>query len=100
MWCEAGHEPDSFWRQTPLTFRLAMKAARARSEAKHDLQVAHAHMAAQFNAATKSKRGLKPLKHYLPKRVKARRQSPTEMLGAMKLIASRVNRQFEEKPDE
>ncbi|MGB7406791.1 MAG: hypothetical protein WA906_13970 [Pacificimonas sp.] len=76
-----------------------MKAARNRSEAKADLATAAAYQTAVFNAGTKSKRGLKPLQHYLPKRVKPKAQSPAEMLGAMKLIASRVNRQFKGNGD-
>lgn len=98
MWCEAYPDPDAFWRQTPRTFGIAMRAARKRNESQADLATATAYQAAAFNSATKSKRGLKPLAHYLPKRSKPQ-SSAGQMLHAMTLIASRVNRKFEGKPD-
>lgn len=98
MWCEAGYEPDSFWRQTPRTFQIVMKAARSRNEAQADMATVTAYQTAVFNGLTKTKRGLGPLKNYLPKRDKAKADG-AQMLGAMKLIASRVNRIFKETPD-
>lgn len=98
MWCEAYPDPDAFWAQTPRSFEITMEAARARNEAQADLATATAYQTAAFNSASKSKRGLRPLAHYLPKRKKPK-PNPAQMLGAMKVIASRVNRIFEGKTD-
>lgn len=92
MWCEAGQEPDAFWHQTPLHFQIVMAGVRERNKAKGEVNVALAWQTAAFALQGQSKSGLKPLRHYLQK--PARRMSEAEMLGNMKLIASRVNRKM------
>lgn len=93
MWCEAGFQPDSFWRQSPATFQASMNGVRKRlaSEAEADLSLAW-HVGAFTGAAQVGK--LKPLRTYLKK--PARKMDPREMLANMKLLASRVNRKFGE----
>lgn len=92
MWCEAGQEPDSFWHQTPRHFQVVMAGVRERNKAKGETRVALAWQTAAFTGLTQTKSGLKPLRHYLQR--PARRMSDAEMLGNMKLIASRVNRKM------
>lgn len=99
MWCEAGHQPDSFWHQTPRTFRLVMEAARKRAEAEQERETVQAWQTARFIAESKTKRGLKQLKQYLGRKTEPRVQSPAEMLGNMTLLAARANRAFEENDD-
>lgn len=97
MWCEAGHEPDSFWRQTPRFFALAMRAARARNKAKADLATATAYQAAAFNALTKVKSGLKPLRHYLGE---ALEQKPEDMLAVLRDIGKDTDMRIRHIPAE
>lgn len=97
MWCEAGHDPDAFWRQTPRTFRLVMEAARTRVLAEHESRISLAYHTALFNAGTKTKGGLKPLEYYLKR--KPKKQSLEQMRSNLMLIASRVNRIYKDKPD-
>lgn len=92
MWCEAGFDPDSFWRQTPLHFQIVMKAVRKRNEARSDTMLETAWLTAAFTGATQSKGGLKPLRTYQRKARPARRMSDAEMLGNMRILAQRANR--------
>lgn len=99
MWCEAGHEPDGFWRQTPRTFQLAMKAARNRNEAIAEAATAQAWQTAAFTGATQSKRGLKPLRHYIKRKAQPERQTPAQMLANMRVLAARANSIHKDKSD-
>lgn len=89
MWVQAGFEPDSFWQQTPATYQACMTGVRARLGQEAEGQIAQAYHTARFNAATKTKEGLKPLKHYL--RQAPRKMSAKEMLANMRILAQRVN---------
>ena len=95
MWVEAGFEPDSFWFQTPATFQLIMEGARKRLEASYERELSIAHATAGFTAASQSKGGLKPLRHYMKKD-----QSPKEMLGLIRSmdINAKITRVMRGKP--
>lgn len=86
MWCEAGHAPDSFWGQTPRTFAIVMKAARARNKSQYELAVTTAWHVAAFNARTKTKEGLKPLKKYIGEETE---QTPEMMLDELRAMGAK-----------
>lgn len=78
MWCRADFEPDLFWHQTPLHFRLAMRGVRQRLSAEADAHLRQAWWSGAFAGLTQSKGGLKPLEHYL-RRSEQRRRTPADL---------------------
>jgi hypothetical protein len=92
MWCEAGFQPDSFWKQSPATFKACMDGAGKRLLAEGEASLRFAWHAGAFTGAAQVGK-LKPLARYLKK--PPRKMDPREMLANMKLLASRVNRKFE-----
>lgn len=84
MWVHAGFSPDAFWQQTPRHFQLAMDGVRRRLKDEGDERTRGAWETAAFNAATKTKRGLKPLHHYLSHKAAPTPQTSAQMLAILK----------------
>lgn len=62
-----------------------MTGASNRIEREIEIGLAQAHAMANFNAATKTKAGLKPLKHYLSK---SKAQTPDDMVNMLKALGA------------
>lgn len=90
MWTQAGFGPDSFWTQTPETFRAAIDGVTARLKAESEGAISSSWNTAAFVGAAMSKGGLKPLRHYTGKQ--SRKMSNQEMLANMRILAMRANR--------
>jgi hypothetical protein len=84
MWCQAGFDPDRFWRQTPRHFQLVMRGVKKRMRSEADARIRQAHLTATFTAMTQSKGGLKPVDHFL--RRAARRRSPADLYAAFRAM--------------
>lgn len=82
MWVQAGFSPDSFWQQNPKSFQLTMRGIRKRLEIESEARIAQAWHTGAFTGMTQSKGGLKPLKNYIRKPIRA--QKPNDMLAALK----------------
>lgn len=82
MWCQSGQNPDAFWHQTPLHFQILMRGVRKRLKVEADDRLAQAWHTGAFTGATQSKRGLKPLPHYL--REKKANTNPGDVIAALK----------------
>lgn len=93
MWIQAGFAPDTFYAQTPRHFQLAMEGVRKRLSNEADGRIEQAWQTGAFAATAQSKRGLKPLNHYLKK--PPRKMGNSEMLANMRIMAARVNKKFE-----
>lgn len=65
-----------------------MNGKRRAAEQDHDLKISLAWHTAAFNAATKSKQGLKPLRHYLSASQPPKAQTPEETLAQFKALQS------------
>lgn len=64
MWCQAGYDPDSFWKQTPRTLQQALGGYRRRREAEIEALAYQALVSAGLSRWPKSKR-LPSLKYLL-----------------------------------
>ena len=91
MWAQAGFDPDAFWHQTPLHLQLAMRGVRKRLEGEADSRTALAYETGAFAGLAQNGK-LKAFKHY--QRKPERKMSNQEMLGNMRLLAQRANREF------
>ena len=91
MWAQAGFRPDDFWRQTPLHFQLVMRGVRKRMEGEASAKRMQAYETGAF-AGLAHHGKLKAFNHYSQE--PQRKMSAKEMLANMKILASRVNREF------
>jgi hypothetical protein len=85
-WCRAGYSPGEFWDQTPATFQACMTGAIEKAEAEIERDLFLAWHTAAFNAATKTKAGLKPLRQMLRKA-----QTPSQMAAVIQSLGAKSN---------
>ncbi|GLK49489.1 hypothetical protein GCM10017620_24620 [Brevundimonas intermedia] len=80
MWVEAGFDPESYWRQTPRLYDIAI---RARIRVREQEQQGRAWLAWHVAALPKMKR-FPGLKELLGQRPKARVQTPSRIEAELK----------------
>jgi hypothetical protein len=82
-------QPGDFWRQTPRTLALILEGRRKAAEQALELAMFGAWQTARMSSYSKK---LEPLKHYLDelRPRKMRRQTPEEMIAALRAIKSGV----------
>ncbi|MEM6493698.1 MAG: hypothetical protein AAF650_04895 [Pseudomonadota bacterium] len=96
---QAGFDPDSFWQQSPIHFQIAMRGVRRRLELEEETQLVSAWHIASLTARTQTKEGLPKLDELLKRLRDLRRreanpgarQSYSEMLANMRILAARQN---------
>ena len=89
LWSDAGQSEDTFWRQTPASFRAVLDGTRRRLERDAEMQAMQSWQTAAFVAIAQSKNGLKPLDEYRQRRRKGGKATVAQMLGVLRDAAAR-----------
>ena len=82
LWCEAGFDPDSYWRQTPRLLQAAIDGYAARAKWDHRGRMTAAWHAAALGRAKK----LPALDRLLGRKAERKAQTPEQIIAVMRSL--------------